>query len=389
MIEFFIAKKHIMERKKQSLVSIIGIVIGITVLTVAMSINNGLNNNMINSILNISPHITVSNNGFFIENYDKYAKEIEKIKGVKGVVPTFTNQGILKSDNDFGSYSTGVQIQGMDFEKAEKAMNLQKILIEGKIENKQYNKVLIGSELFEQLGLKIGEDIELTSAENKKIKLKVGAVFKSGSQQIDNSLIILPLMTTQFLSDSGDVIRSIDIILDNPYDAPKIQPLVADVVKEFRTRTWGEINSTLLKALNLEKTVGIVLFSLIIVIAGFVVGVVLHTMVREKTKDIGILRAMGYSKNIIMRIFLLEGALIGVIGIVVGIGLSYFIMHLLKIGVFNKLTDVYYLTAIPVEISFSEVSLIVLSTAFIIMLSSVFPSYKASKLTPVEALKYE
>ena len=389
MIEFFIAKKHIMERKKQSFLSILGIIIGITVLTVAVSINNGLNNNMINSILNLSPHITVANNGFFIEDYNSYVLEIEKIKGVKGVVPTFTNQGILKSDNDFGSYSTGVQIQGMDLEKAEKAMKFDKILIEGKIENKQYNKVLIGSELFDQLGLKIGEEVELTSAENKKIKLIVGAVFKSGSQQVDNSLIILPLITTQFLSDSGDVVRSIDIMLDNPYDAPNIIPFVSDIVKEFRARTWGEINSTLLKALNLEKTVGIVLFSLIIVIAGFVVGVVLHTMVREKTKDIGILRAMGYSKNTIMRIFLLEGALLGLIGIIVGISLSYFIMHLLKIGVFDKLTDVYYLTAIPVEISFGEVSAIVLSTAFVILISSVFPSYKASKLTPVEALKYE
>lgn len=389
MIEFFIAKKHIMERKKQSIISILGIVIGITVLTVATAINNGLNNNMINSILSISPHITVGNNGFYIENYKDYVTKIEKIKGVKGVVPTYTNQGILKSDNDYGSYSTGVQLQGMDLEKALKAMNLEKIIIEGKVEKNQYNKIIVGSELYEQLGLKVGEEVEITSAENKKVKLKIGAVFKSGNQQIDNSLVIMPLITTQFISESGEVLRSLDVMLNNPYDAPKIQPLIADIVKEYKVRTWGEINETLLKALNLEKTVGIVLFSLIIIIAGFVVGVVLNTMVREKTKDIGILRAMGYSKNSVMRIFLLEGIILGFTGIIIGICTSFFIMHLLKIGVFNKVTEIYYLTAIPVEISMQELFTIIGATILVIVISSVFPSHRAAKLTPVEALKYE
>ncbi len=221
MIEFFIAKRHILERKKQSLLCILSIVIGITVLTVSVAINNGLNNNMIDNILSISPHITVTNNGYYIEEYESYIEEIEKIKGVKGVVPTFTNQGIIKTDNESGSYSTGVQIQGMDFSKASKAMNLEKILVEGEIKIDEYNKVLIGSELFEQFSLKVGEQIELTSAENKKINLIIGGVFKSGSLQFDSSMIILPLKTTQVISDSGEVLRSMDIMLDNPYDAPK------------------------------------------------------------------------------------------------------------------------------------------------------------------------
>lgn len=389
MIEFFIAKKHILERKKQSIISILGIVIGITVLTVSIAISNGLNNTMIESILSISPHITVTNNGYYIEEYEKTIGEIEKIEGVKGVVPTFTNQGILKTDNDFGAFSSGVQIQGMDLEKAKKSMNLEKILIEGKIEPNEYNKLLIGSELFSQFGLKIGDKVELTSAENKKIFLLVGGVFKSGSQQFDSSMIILPLKTTQLISESGDALRSIDIMLEDPYDAPKILPKVTGIITDYRVRTWGEINESLLKALSLEKTVMITLFSLIIIISGFVVGVVLNTMVREKTKDIGILRSMGYSKNIIMRIFLLEGSLLGLIGIVLGIILSFFIMYLLKVGVFNKLTEIYYLTSIPVEISAKEIGIIVFATAVVIFISSVFPSYRAAKLTPVEALKYE
>lgn len=389
MIEFFIAKKHIMERKKQSVISILGIVIGITVLTVSISISNGLDNNMINNILSISPHITITNNGYYIEDYEDKIDKLSKIKGVKGVIPTFSNQGIIKTDNESGAFSSGVKIQGLDLAKAKETMSLTKIMVEGQIEPEEYNKALIGSEIFEQFGLKIGDKVELTSAENKKVMLIVGGVFKSGSLDIDSSMIIVPLKTAQLISESGDTLRSIDLVLDNPYDAPKIVKEVYPIIEEYRARTWGEINDALLKALSLEKTVMITLFSLIIVISGFVVGVVLNTMVREKTRDIGILRSMGYSKNIIMRIFLLEGSLLGIFGISLGMVSSFVIMKLLKIGMFNKLTELYYLTSIPVEISFKEILIIIFATAMVVVVSSAFPSYKAAKLTPVEALKYE
>lgn len=389
MIEFFIAKKHILERKKQSIISILGIVIGITVLTVSIAISNGLNNNMINNILSISPHITITNNGYYIEDYESIMEKLEKISGVKGAIPTFSNQGILKTDNEEGSFSSGVKIQGMDLKKATQAMNLSKIMMAGKIEPEEYNKVLIGSELYDQFGLKVGDKVELTSAENKKVMLVVGGAFKSGSLDIDSSMVILPLVTAQLISESGDVLRSIDLTMNNAYDAPKVIGEVSEIVGEYRVRTWGDINNALLKALALEKTVMITLFSLIIIIAGFVVSVVLNTMVREKTRDIGILRSMGYSRKIIMRIFLLEGSILGIFGITTGIVLSFLIMSLLKMGVFNKLTEIYYLTSIPVEISFKEICLIVGATAVVIFISSVFPSYRAAKLTPVEALKYE
>lgn len=389
MIELFIAKKHILERKKQSIIAILGIVIGITVLTVSIAISNGLNNNMINNILSISPHITITNNGYYIENYEELSKEISKVKGIKGVIPTFTNQGILKTNNDFGSFTSGVQIQGLDLEKAKISMNLEKILVKGHIEPEKYNKILIGSELFDQFGLQLGDKIELTSAENKKLILVVGGVFKSGSLQFDSSMVILPLKTTQLISESGDVLKSLDIFLDDPYDAPAISKQISAFNLKYKIRTWGEINDALLKALSLEKTVMITLFSLIIIISGFVVSVVLSTMVREKTRDIGILRSMGYSRKTIMRTFLLEGLLLGAVGIIIGITFSFIIMKLLKMGVFDRLTEVYYLTSIPVEISLKEVFMIISATALVILISSAFPSYRASKLTPVEALKYE
>ncbi|MBN1469729.1 MAG: ABC transporter permease [Fusobacteriaceae bacterium] len=389
MIEFFIAKKHIMERKKQSIISVLGIVIGITVLIVSLSISNGLDGNMINNILSLSPHITIDNNGYYIENYEGILKDLEKINGVKGVIPTFNNQGILKTVGEDGSFASGVQIRGLDLKRAEKALDFKKIIVQGKVNHENYNEIIVGSEIFNQFELKLGDEVELTSAENKKIKLKVSGVFKTGNLDTDSATVIIPLVTSQIIAESGDVLRSIDITLTNPYDANKIISEVKSKTPNYSSRTWGEINEALLKALSLEKTVMLVLFSLLIIIAGFVIGIVLNTMVREKTKDIGIMRSMGYSRYSIMKIFLLEGIFLGALGISVGLGTSYVLMKLLKLGVFNKLTEVYYLTSIPVKISLKEVMIIVLATIFVILFSSIFPSYRASKLTPVEALKYE
>lgn len=389
MIEFFIAKKHIMERKKQSIISVFGIVIGITVLIVSLSISNGLDGNMINNILSLSPHITIDNNGYYIENYEGILKDLEKIKGVKGVIPTFNNQGILKTVGEDGSFASGVQIRGLDLKRAEKALDFKKIIVQGKVNHENYNEIIVGSEIFNQFELKLGDEVELTSAENKKIKLKVSGVFKTGNLDTDSATVIIPLVTSQIIAESGDVLRSIDITLTNPYDANKIISEVKTKTPNYSSRTWGEINEALLKALSLEKTVMLVLFSLLIIIAGFVIGIVLNTMVREKTKDIGIMRSMGYSRYSIMKIFLLEGIFLGALGISVGLVTSYVLMKLLKLGVFNKLTEVYYLTSIPVKISLTEVMIIVLATIFVILFSSIFPSYRASKLTPVEALKYE
>jgi lipoprotein-releasing system permease protein len=389
VIEFFIAKKHIMERKKQSIISVFGIVIGITVLIVSLSISNGLDGNMINNILSLSPHITIDNNGYYIENYEGILKDLEKIKGVKGVIPTFNNQGILKTVGEDGSFASGVQIRGLDLKRAEKALDFKKIIVQGKVNHENYNEIIVGSEIFNQFELKLGDEVELTSAENKKIKLKVSGVFKTGNLDTDSATVIIPLVTSQIIAESGDVLRSIDITLTNPYDANKIISEVKTKTPNYSSRTWGEINEALLKALSLEKTVMLVLFSLLIIIAGFVIGIVLNTMVREKTKDIGIMRSMGYSRYSIMKIFLLEGIFLGALGISVGLVTSYVLMKLLKLGVFNKLTEVYYLTSIPVKISLTEVMIIVLATIFVILFSSIFPSYRASKLTPVEALKYE
>lgn len=388
MLEFFIAKKHIFEKKKQSLIGILGITIGITVLMVSIGIANGLDKNMISSILSMGSHVSVAD----IEREDNYknlAEKLEKIDGVKGVIPKVSTQGIIKYTGIYGTHVSGVKVDGLDFEKAEKGLELKNKIVYGEMNSKKKNTILIGKELFNQLGAEIGDKITLVSPENQELPLVIGGVFESGYYDYDVNMVIIPLATAQYLLylDENDV-TSLEVTLFNPYKAEEVADKIFNKYG-FLSRTWGDQNRNLLSALALEKTVMIVVFSLIVVIAGFVVWVIMNMLVREKIKDIGIMRAMGFPKKTIMRIFLFEGMTLGGIGIIAGTIFSLFILWYVENYSISGITNIYYLTKIPVELSLKEIITIIFVNIIIIFLSSVFPAYRAGKMETMEALRHE
>ena len=387
MIEFFIAKKHIVERKKQSLISIVGITIGVVVLMVSIGIANGLDKNMINSILSVTSHIMVSN-GEKISNYTDIKEKIEGIEGVKGAVPSISTQGIFKYNGIYGGYVSGVKIEGYDLESAKKAMDLDKKIVAGTISLNKINGILIGKELFNSIGAQIGDKVSIISSENKEIKFEIEGVFQSGYYDYDINMVILPLKSVQYLTYGEDIASKIDVTLYNPYKASEISNKIMEKTGIY-SRTWGEMNRNLLSALSLEKTVMIMVFSLIVVIAGFVVWVTLNMLVREKIKDIGIMRAMGFSKKNIMKIFLIQGMVLGAIGITIGTIISLSFLWYIKNNTLDFITSIYYITKIPVEISTKEIFIIIGANFGIIFLSSVFPAYRGAKMETVEALRHE
>ena len=387
MFEFFIAKKHILEKKKQSFIGIIGIMIGVTVLIVSIGISNGLDKNMIGSILSLSSHISI----YDVEHkneYEKIENKIKEISGVKGILPKVSTQGLIKYRGIYGDYVSGVKIEGFDLEKAKTAIDIEKKIVHGKIDSEKRNGIYIGNELFRQLGASIGDNISLVSAENQELPLEITGVFESGYYDYDISMVIIPLATAQYMMYMGDNITNLEITLNNPYDADKISDILSEKYGLFN-RTWGDQNKNLLSALALEKTVMIVVFSLIVVIAGFVVWVIMNMLVREKIKDIGIMRAMGFSTQNIMKIFLIEGITLGVIGIFIGVLLSLGILWYIENYSISGITSIYYLSKIPVEISLKEILIIVFVNFIVIFLSSVFPAYRAGKMETMEALRYE
>ncbi|BDU50585.1 ABC transporter permease [Haliovirga abyssi] len=388
MVELFIATKHIKERKKQSIISVIGIAIGMIVLLVSLGIASGLDENMIKNILSMTAHITLTNSESSISDYTEMEKKISSIKGVKSVAAVYDTQGIIKYEDVSGNYVSGISIKGISEEDAIKNLHFDKKIIKGHLKFDKLSSIIVGKELFNALGAKLGDKVKIISSENKELNLTIVGVFQSGFYDFDTSLVIIPLRTVQILSDSGDTTTSLEVKIKNIYAAKKIGEEIFNKTG-LAYRTWSEKNRNLLRALSLEKMVMILVLSLIIIISGFVVGVILNTLVREKTKDIGVLRAIGYSKDNIMKIFLLEGLILGVVGIILGIVISGIILYILKTYSISFLSQIYYIDKLPVNISWREFAVVSGATFIIVLISSIFPAYKAANLKPVEALKYE
>ena len=388
-IEFFIALRHITERKFQSIFSILGVSIGVTVFIVSLTVSNGLEKNMIDSLLTLTPHITIkSDYGNVIEDYETKSAELKKIDGVTAVIPKYSNQAIVK----YKEMAKGVIANGIKAESASKDLKLK--IIKGKNDISELNSILVGEEFSKEMGVDVGNEISIVSAENKEIKLVIRGIFKTGYYEYDSNLVILPLTTMQILSEKGETVTEIGINVKNPQNLENQLKSVNEKAAIFGNNnlgiySWSELNQNLLSAVKFEKFVLVSILSLLIMIACFAVSVILNMIVREKTKDIGILNSIGYSNKNIRRIFTIEGLVIGLSGMILASIMSPLVLLLLKkmFKIFMKTT--YYLEELPLYISMKEIVLIYIVTTVIVFLSTLYPAIKASRLKPVEALKHE
>ena len=385
MVELFIAVRHLKERKFQSIFSILGVAISVTVLMVSLTVSNGLEKNMLKSLLTLNPHIVLTKgNGDVSEDYMDVKKKIEEINGVKGVIPKYTAQSIIKTDE----YAKGVLANGIPNEDLEKTIDLK--MVAGKKSLPELDSEIIGEEMaYEFGGLKVGDDIKVITTENKEVRFKISGIFKTGYYEYDRNLLLIPLQTMQILQERGEVISEIDVMLNNPKDAEAVKQKIEKLGFNYQVNTWGEQNQQLLNAVKFEKFVLVSLLLLIVIIACFAVSVILNMVVREKIRDIGILRSIGYSGKMVKKIFTIEGLIIGVLGIISTFALVPLVLFVLD-KLFNKVvSNTYYLDKLPLSITLKEIGIIYLVTIIIVYLSTLYPSYRASKLNPVEALKHD
>ncbi len=387
MIEFFIAFRHIIERRFQSFFSILGVAIAITVFIVSLTVSNGLEKNMINSLLTLSPHIMIQNKKDpQIENYGDIIEKLKGIEGVKAVIPQIDTQAIVK----FNDFAKGVLAQGMDSENVKNDINLK--IISGNNNIDELNSILIGDAFSKEMVLNVGDEISLVSAENKELKLIVRGIFKTGFLQYDSNLIIIPLTTMQILSERGEVVTEIGIKTEQPQKVEGVLSKVREMVApyEFFAVSWKQTNQTLLNAVRFEKFVLLAILSLLLIIACFAVSVILNMIVREKIKDIGILKSVGYTNSNIRNIFTIEGLIIGISGMIIASILSPLILialkKLFKIYMSNSL---YYLDDLPLYISGKELGTVYITAFIVVFISTIYPAARAARMRPVEALKYE
>lgn len=382
MIELFIAYRHIKERKFQSIVSIIGVSLALIVFFTSLSISNGLKKNTINSILSLNPHITV---GFHTDEskYEKIISDIKEIdkENIKSVIKRVPLRGFVKYKEQVQTpYIVGIDVEKLDV----------KIIDEIK-EDITEPYAIIGEKFAQNNNINIGNYINVITIEGKELRLKIKKIFKTGFLAYDQNLVMIPTNISQILLEKGDVVSTLEIKVKDPSNLKVIDNIMNNVVEisdNIYAYSWADENQNLLNAIEFEEFILLVILSMLFIIASFGVSVILNMSVREKTTDIGILKACGYRDRTILKIFILEGLMLGVTGMVISAISTPIVLKIISALSSSYITKTYYISKLPISISIIEIVTIYTISLIVILLASLMPAIKASKMDAIKAIKF-
>lgn len=358
-------------------------------LIVVIAVMTGFDKDLRDKIVGNYSHITLT--GFKAIDNNEYQELIKKIAPnphIKGISPYIQSQALVKQGDRF----LAVALKGIDPSTETKVTKIKQYIIAGDINSLANNGVIIGKELALYFGLRLNSNLMIYSPLGKQYNLKVVGIFNSGMYDYDMNLIFVHLKSAQEILGLPNQISAIAIRLDNLYLAKEVRQDLSSVLGlNYSLKTWMEANQNFFAALKLEKLTMFVILTLIILVASFNIVSTLVVMVVEKTKDIGILKALGMTSSGIRKIFTYEGLLIGILGILLGTLGGIALCELLKKYQFIKLPqDIYYIDRLPVSLEFwPDLVLITLAAMVIVLISTIYPALKAAQLKPVEALRYE
>jgi len=394
-VELILSWRYLAAKRKEkfisliSLISVSGIAIGVMALIVVIAVMTGFDKDLHDKIVGNYSHITLT--GFKAMDkleYEDISIKIASNPHLKGMAPYLQGQVLLKGEDKFFA----VGLKGIDPSEEVKVTKINQYLISGSLEGLRQNGIIVGKELAAYLGLGLNSSLTLYSPLGKQHILKVAGIFSSGMYDYDLNLVFTDLKNAQDIFGLPNQISSIAIKLDNSDFAAKVKSeLGAATGFNYSIKTWEEANQNFFAALKLEKLTMFIILALIILVASFNIISTLIVMVMEKTKDIGILKALGMTSRSVRRIFTYQGLIIGSVGTSFGSLGGIILCWLLKKYQFVKLPhDIYYIDHLPVSIElWPDIILIISVTMVIVLASTIYPAAKAAQLKPVEALKYE
>ena len=409
--EWMLSLRYLRARRKEGFISVIagfsflGIVLGVATLIIVMAVMNGFRHELLDKILGLNGHLLIQPLEKPLTDWADVAARLDKVQGIKLAAPIVEGQALASSPFNAG----GVLIRGIRLQDLEKLPSVAKNIKQGTLANfDDGGGVAIGRRLADQLSLRAGDNITLVAPRGAvtpmgttpRIKIyKVAAVFEIGMSEYDSAMVFMPLKEAQaYFNRAGDV-TAIEVYTDNPDNVSAYRKAVQDAAgRPIFMIDWRQRNATFFNALQVERNVMFLILTLIVLVAALNIVSGLIMLVKDKGQDIAILRTMGATQGSVMWVFLITGASIGVVGTLVGFllgvvvclnieNIRQFLSWLTNTELFSP--ELYFLSHLPADMDTGETGAVVIMALVLSFLATLYPSWRAARLDPVEALRYE
>ena len=409
--EWMLSLRYLRARRREGFISVIagfsflGIMLGVATLIIVMAVMNGFRKELLDKILGLNGHLLVQPLDSPLTDYDQVAARISKIPGVILAAPIVEGQALASSPFN----ASGVLVRGIRGSELAKLGSIASNIKQGTLEGfDQGQGVVVGRRLADQLSLRAGDSVTLVAPRGAvtpmgttpRIKpYKIAAAFEIGMSEYDSAIVYMPLTESQaYFNRSGDV-TAIEVYIQNPDDVDRYRKLVGDAAQRpIFIVDWRRRNATFFTALQVERNVMFLILTLIVLVAALNIISGLIMLVKDKSADIAIMRTMGATQGAIMRIFVITGASIGVVGTLIGFvagtlvclnveSIRQFLSWMTRTPIFPP--EVYFLSKLPADMAVGETTAVVVLALALSLLATLYPSWRAARLDPVDALRYE